>query len=486
LYRPRPGTIDTIPECENITRTATWHAQMLIDAGFDYITVDVTNWYEVNNNSWVSVLRPIEVLVEEWSKLRENGVRTPNITVWPMVKWVNETVQGQQVYHWLLDNLYNHPKYGRLIHKQDGKKLMFLPSKSTPAYNNASLVAEIEANGGRNDVIVRSMWAFLSSRNYNEGTWAFFPECRAGNKTFTTSMVGVGSCNQQKTTMNDGMFEISASGGYMISQGALPFGSPGHFRGLTVQRTFEKILNEKPSHIFMSSFNEHIGGRQQSVYRANTAINMGLPNDPEKRVVWVETYGSEFSRDIEPSVEAGNRTWAVASSCVQLYKAGKNCSDAPASLCCDRTQTEIYANAWALRKDNDSIVSTASEEVAILKEDLGYTEQCNPVVGPSVFCVNPSLKDAREGPFMLYSIQPKDTPTSALYRCISSIPTHHFLSVEPCGNDTAILGYVAIYRGGEMLRGLNRCKDPVTGRRFHALDLDCDYPDSEKPLGFVR
>merc|ERR1711879_999367 len=105
------------------------------------------------------------------------------------------------------------------------------------------------------------------------------------------------------------MLEISASGGYMISQGALPFGSPGHFRGLTVQRTFEKILNEKPSHIFMSSFNEHIGGLQQARSKANTAINMGLPNDPQRKAVWVETYAPEFSRDMEPSVEAGNRTW---------------------------------------------------------------------------------------------------------------------------------------------------------------------------------
>ena len=36
---------------------------------------------------------------------------------------------------------------------------------------------------------------------------------------------------------------------------------------------------------------------------------MGLPNDPQKLAVWVDTYASEFSRDFEPSIEGGNLTW---------------------------------------------------------------------------------------------------------------------------------------------------------------------------------
>lgn len=486
LYRPRPG-VRGGPRCENITRTATRHAEMLIDAGFDYIAVDVTNWPEVNNSSMVSVLRPIEVLAEEWLKLRKKGVSTPGITVWPVV---DLNVKGQQTYQWLLDNLYNLPEYESLIHKQDGKKLIFLPSTSTPAYNNASLVSQIEANGGRNDVLVRSMWAFLKPGDYSDGTWAFFSLCLTEENIPTTSMVDENTCNQMETIMGNGKSEISSSGGYMISQGSLPFGSPGHLRGLTVQRTFEKILDKKPSHIFMSSFNEHIGGRQQSAYGANTAINMGLPNDPGKGLVWVETYASEFSRDLEPSVEGGNRTWLVASACVQLYKAGKTCKEAPASLCCDRKQTDIYANAWALRRSNDSLVSTTLEEVADFKEVFNYREQCNPVIGPSVFCVDTSLADAREGPFMLYSVKPRDAPTRELYRCYSSTSERHFLSVEHCASEIVeeelLLGYIAVHRGGEMLRGLNRCKDPVTQRRFHSLDLACDHPDSKKPLGYVR
>ena len=57
---------------------------------------------------------------------------------------------------------------------------------------------------------------------------------------------------------------------------------------------FKNILEKSPPNVFMSSFNEHIGGRQQSVFHSNVAFNMGLPNDPQKDNVWVDTYGVSY------------------------------------------------------------------------------------------------------------------------------------------------------------------------------------------------
>jgi hypothetical protein len=90
-------------------------------------------------------------------------------------------------------------------------------------------------------------------------------------------------------------------------------------RGLTMQRLFRKVLQVGSPHFFMSSFNELIGGRQKPSVKCNTCINMGLPYDAQNSSVWVDTYASEFSRDIEPTVEGGDRMWQVASSCVQMY-----------------------------------------------------------------------------------------------------------------------------------------------------------------------
>ena len=97
LYRPRPGenaTKDT-PVCPNIEEVARQHAKWLTDAGFDYVLVDFSNWpvvgrmgqttvsHNPNESNDVQVLRPLEVLAEEWLKLRAQGIPTPSIAVWP-------------------------------------------------------------------------------------------------------------------------------------------------------------------------------------------------------------------------------------------------------------------------------------------------------------------------------------------------------------------------------------------------------------------
>ena len=210
LYRPRPGenvTADTI-QCPNITGVATQHAKWLTDAGFDYVTVDITNWpvtgfigssTSVPNND-ITILRPLEVLAEEWLKLRQRGIKTPSIAAWPTancnVKGIcmgtkNESKPGGNgqyaMWRWVLDEFYNNPLYGDIIyrpHDANGKKMLFLPSPQAPAYNNASFVALLEANGGRNDVKVQSMWAM--DNNFAAGAWGFFSFCNVP--------AGFGSC----------------------------------------------------------------------------------------------------------------------------------------------------------------------------------------------------------------------------------------------------------------------------------------------------
>ena len=79
---------------------------------------------------------------------------------------------------------------------------------------------------------------------------------------------------------------------------------------------------------------------------------MGLPNDPQKATVWVDTYAAEFSRDVEPTVEMGDRVFTVLSACVQLYKAGETC-ETPGnsnSPCCTTDDKEIWNNVWSVQR----------------------------------------------------------------------------------------------------------------------------------------
>ena len=158
--------------------------------------------------------------------------------------------------------------------------------------------------------------------------------------------------------------------------------------------------------LFLSSFNEHIGGRQAPAFRSEIAFNMGLPDDAQRNEVWVDTYGSEFSRDMEPTVEGGSRIWEVASSCVGMYKRGLTCKSTPNAPCCTLDDKEVYANAWSLvRKsgEEDALVTNNAAEKEMLVGNGQWSEICNPIVGPSVFCVNASMLGGRNGPFMLYN-----------------------------------------------------------------------------------
>ena len=63
----------------------------------------------------------------------------------------------------------------------------------------------------------------------------------------------------------------------------------------------------------------------------------------------MDTYASEFSRDLEPTVEAGDKVWRVASSCVAMYKSGRKCSDTSAAheLCCTTADKQVNCCAAA-------------------------------------------------------------------------------------------------------------------------------------------
>ena len=491
---------DTLPDCPMASLVARKHAAMLSSAGFDYIAVDVTNWPQVNSKTDVAVLRPLENLFDEWIALRRQGLTTPAIAVWvdsPVASYTG----SQTTWQWMLDHIYNNatraPLIWRMPSAQRSQKTFFLPDNGS---YNASVQALIESNGGRGDIHTVKMWALFGKSSYARGSWGFFSPCTspsAPHGGYTTSMVGTGGpCNQYeslRSSAGGAIEEVTASGGYMLSQCALPFAAPGHMRGLTLQRTFERVLEVGAPNLFMSSFNEHIGGRQKAAYHSNVAINMGLPNDPQRESVWVDTYAAEFSRDIEPTVEGGSRVWEVASSCVQLYKAGLTCTaaSAAASACCTTADKHVYANAWSLvdSTSGDAIVTSSAEEMKQLLTKPGWSQRCHSITGPSVFCVNTTIRDGRDGPFMLFNDSTAITNPRPLNRCVTGggAPAH-FLSAdtrcEGLGTIDRLIGHMASTPGGDTLRALRRCDGASPGTYTHALDLDCDV--TQPVLGYVR
>ena len=491
LCTPRSPNETWMPNCPMVSSVAKSHAQMLHEGGFDYIAVDFTNWPVVGpENTDIDVIRPLENLFEEWLALRAQGIPTPSIALWVQSPVASYPDGRETMWQYLLDHFYNNATRAELIWRKEDKEMTFFVVGA--GKYNATVNALIKKNGGRNNIKTVKMWALFGKPDFDTDEWGFFSPCTIPAGGFTTSLIGTGTdCNQYSSVDSDGSIdEITSSGGYMLTQCALPFASPGHLRGLVQQKMFQNILEKSPPNVFMSSFNEHIGGRQQSVFHSNTAFNMGLPNDPQKSSVWVDTYGAEFSRDIEPTVEGGSRVWEVTVACIRLYKTKLTCKDEPSSPCCTTQDKLIWNNAFSLRnpESGDSLVTNSPLEKKQLIAGKVWKEVCHSVPGPSVFCVNASILDGRNGPFMLYNVPNATESTISTYRCITP-KGMHFLSndayCENMGKMEFVLGYASVLRGLETLRELFRC--PNGKDRFtHALDLQCDDAHGSVSLGFVR
>ena len=196
-------------------------------------------------------------------------------------------------------------------------------------------------------------------------------------------------------------------------------------------------------------------------------------------------------------MEGGSRIYEVASSCVQLYKAGLACDDASAAdtPCCTTQDKEVYANAWSLTNEgaSDALVTHLQAERDKLVAGGAWKEVCHAITGPSVFCVDTSMKGGRNGPFMLYNrvnASMASLPGARLlplHRCITST-SKHFISAhadcEGMGTLENVVGYLSDTRGWETLRALRRCGGVAHGFS-HALDLECSEGGGVL-LGFVR
>eukprot|EP01121_Diplochlamys_sp_Union-15-3_P014167 TRINITY_DN4485_c0_g1_i2.p1 TRINITY_DN4485_c0_g1~~TRINITY_DN4485_c0_g1_i2.p1 ORF type:complete len:586 (-),score=88.64 TRINITY_DN4485_c0_g1_i2:53-1558(-) len=481
LYRKRPNEAGYMPDCLNISSTLRTHAKWLLDAGINFIATDSTNLGTQSVDTDVFQVRPTQVIFEEWHNLRSLGIPTPSIAVW------NCLPAGANVYQIYLDTLYNNQSYSDLVLKdpKTGKKVWFTTETPDP-----SLVSTVESNGGRNDIIVQKIWALFSPSVYDQGLWSFMSPC-VNNGVQSTSVAQV-PCNQYETKNSNLGTQMSVSPAYQLMYGSLPFQSSGKLRGLCMKKQFQNVFQAQPDWLFLSSWNEPMAQPQPNPFqgKVNTAFSLGLPNDPMRANLFVDTYGVEYSRDIEPSVELGNYYLNLVASCLRILRSGAKTCNNPAEECCDMKSSDVWNNVWSLTSTRpdvfDNLITSSELEYNTLIRSGNYKEICNPFTGPGVFCVQETF-NGQSGPFMIYST-PVNSKTATLYRCRAG--TQHFFSTSPtCENQVveAVLGYISTVRWGETPRALYRCRDPVHGNHYHSLDLPCPSSDHDTGVfGYVR
>eukprot|EP00041_Stephanoeca_diplocostata_P014538 m.267281 g.267281 ORF g.267281 m.267281 type:complete len:631 (+) comp19731_c0_seq1:149-2041(+) len=531
IYRKRDNEIiGPIPDCANITGTLTRHARMLVGAGVDFIVADSTNFYMQGPSADVIQQRPFEVVLEEWLKLRKQGIKTPQATIWQNVQKSSANLWESFV------DIYKNPAYSDLIYKDQatGKPVFFVTSDPDPG-----IVSKIEAEG----FAVVVMWALRN--NFANGEWAFFSPCLdATTGGFTTSISSDPQikCNQH-TTSNSSIgargTAITVSPSYQLSYSALPYRASGKYGGLTLQRQFETAFSQRDNldYLMVGTFNEHIAQPQHNPFNPpdTAAIAMGMENDAARSELWVDMYGDGITRDLEPTTADKGALWALFLSCMKVFKSPTaKCSDHPAEPCCDMQNSNAsdvnpyatWVNIFSLYlpQDEDFLLTHDTRERASLLSH-GWKEYCTPFGGALEFCAAPTSVpadrtvvqrvggtlpavfmnktwgavhnvqetplDYSRSPFVTYAKALRPGDSVPLVRCITSGGQHFFARSEECmqlGKAESTLGYVSSHRSSTTPRSLRLCATAGavgTRRYYHSLDAECadvmlDY------LGFVH
>ena len=506
LYRPRPGEApypepDAIAPCPNISEVAATHAELLWSAGVDFVFVDLTNIPFYSTFADVLGVRPIEVLAEEWRALRDSGVMTPQIAAWvPM-----PPKSGASTWTWekLRTALYDDPAYDDLVlrDKKTGRKVLFaVENGGFPL--DAGALAAAESNGGKNDVLVVPMWGNLSAAELAAGRASWMQPCEApgppnGDLQFTTLVAHQNPCSNRYTTASKLGTVLSVSASFQVGYASLPMQAAGRNEGLTLKKQFQTAFAVKPDYLLINSWNELIAQPQSNAgvtSQGPMGHSMGITPSADGSYdwLWVDTYGAEFARDLEPTVEYGDGPYQLMRSCITAYKAG-GCGAAPGEACCQIQQTYTLVHSMRIKDpdqsmDTDHVPTTAFDEVLALLGTGSWEQVCNPFYGPPSTCATSSNLSG-DAPFQLLT-QPGPGRVG-LYRCYSGVD--HFISTSStCEGTTGegLLGYLSTTRTSHTPRPLCRCYNTPAQAHFHWIGESCPTSlpgvSHESLLGFVK
>jgi len=289
------------------------HAEMLRDAGIDFVYLDITNWGVVAASDRVNemILQPLERLLPVWSKVPG----APKVVPWfPLT--ANADVPDAV--------LARMEKYPGMRFMFKGKPLILVVDNSVFVPDSARIAA-LEKK-----YTVRKMWADITQKTSN---WSFQQWCYEPSPYSHAFLASAGAreCNQLYWTGYNGE-AISVSSAY---QG---YGSPDGFisdrrygvpklGGRTFVQQFKTLLKYPDVPIaLLSTWNEWLAIRfcyspiQQSAAGCKTDI---VP-DGENNRGFVDEYNADYNKDLEPAADGyGDFYYRLMKHCIAKFKNGR-------------------------------------------------------------------------------------------------------------------------------------------------------------------
>lgn len=294
------------------------HTYQLTAAGIDFIFIDATNGQTYEST--------YETILKVWSKMREEGYRTPQI----MFHCGNEVGLSRSSLMALWSNLYSRGRYEELWFKYDGKPLIFAPEEMYQ-----ELPEEI-----RSFFTFRRSWAYTGSEWYtksdgkNAWPWADLYPQKPGkspegdveqmivmsgfwvNGSFGTNAGRSYHDGKQPANATDSDF------GFSLYES----GSSG--KGYAFEEQFDYAIEQDPGLIMLIGWNEWWAGR----WEAGAAVGQTIANtytvtdnNEWTRHYYVDAFNPEFSRDIEPvkGLYNDNYYYQMAQN-IRQYKGSRN------------------------------------------------------------------------------------------------------------------------------------------------------------------
>ncbi|MBQ2378404.1 MAG: hypothetical protein II297_08395, partial [Clostridia bacterium] len=272
------------------------HGYMLAEAGVDFIFVDATNGIIYDRN--------LEALLKVWSEMRAEGYQMPRVCF----HCGNDESLAAASLSFLWNNYYSTGKYADMWFYWAGKPLIFYPDSL-----RSSLSEEM-----KNFFTVRQSWAFTSDGWYTShngrGRWAWadmYPQQPGLSPTGKVEqMIVMSGFWANGSAGTNGGRSYTHANGIPAHEGNWDFGfslmNTTSGLGLAFQEQFDYAMEVDPPLVMITGWNEWWAGRWGGAVN-NPAQGQTICNeykvdqdDPKHRWYYVDSFNTEYSRDIEP------------------------------------------------------------------------------------------------------------------------------------------------------------------------------------------
>lgn len=253
------------------------HAQLLTDAGVDFVFLDTTNYNGLYEKEYTKLL-------DVWSELRAQGINTPQVCF-------HNGGEAKTMRDHLVKQMeaYNNEKYADLWFKWEGKPLI------------------LGCSDGLNDeqkeyFTVRDSWAFNDSVGDGVGNWpwiAEYPQKIGKNLNGEKEQIVVSAGFHSNSSIGRSYSNLDQNVSGISDFG---YGIDMSGEGVTFEEQWQRVFDVDPNVVMITGWNEFTFGRwENDGFGQNISSSYHVTkNDPVYKNLYVDAFSAEYSRDIEP------------------------------------------------------------------------------------------------------------------------------------------------------------------------------------------